>query len=130
MGQAHQVADDQHTIDERDTMLALAMLGFLRRAGCLRLRSQQIKDSTVPCHWRNLPKWRVTALERESAEAAGTRLRKRHRKVREQLLMFVSDWEAQTQQSGRQGASRVRGEAARLPEGAVGELRQVLRCGP
>lgn len=84
----------------------------------------------MPCHWRNLPKWRVTALEPESTEAAGNRLRKRHRRVREQLLMFVSDREVQTQQSGRQGASRVRGGAARLPEGAVGELRQVLRCDP
>ena len=93
---AHQVRDMRYAINAGGTNFAPAMLAFLQRAVHLGRKREQVKDSTMQRHRRELLKRLAAVLEPEPTQADGIRLRKRYLKVREQLLVFMSDREVPT----------------------------------
>lgn len=60
---AHQVRDVQYAIDARDTIFAPAMLAFLERAVHLGRKREQVQDSTMQRHRREVLKRLAAALE-------------------------------------------------------------------
>ena len=104
---AHQVRDVQYAIDAGDTIFAPAMLAFLQRAVHLGRKREQVKDSTMQRHRRELLKRLAAVLELEPTQADGIRLRKRYLKVREQLLVFMSDREVPTTNNVSEQALRM-----------------------
>ena len=87
---AHQVRDMQYTIDTGNTIFAPAMLAFLQRVVQLVRKRVQFQDGTMPRHRRELPKRLAVVLELEPTQADGIQPRKRYRKARERLLVFMS----------------------------------------
>ena len=90
---AHQVRDGHYATD---AIFAPAMLEFPRRAVRLGRERAQLKDRTMQRHRRELLKQLRAVLELEPAQANGIRLRNPNLKVREQLLVFMSDREVPT----------------------------------
>ena len=88
---AHQFRDVQYALDVGDTMFAPAKLAFLLRAVQLGRRREHVKGNTMQRHQRGLLKRLAAALELEPTQTDGIRLCKRYLKVREQLLVFMSD---------------------------------------
>ena len=104
---AHQVRDVQYAIDAGDAIFAPAMLEFLQRAVHLGRKRAQVKDRTMQRHRRELLKRLAAVLELEPTQADGIRLRKRYVKVREQLLVFMSDREVPTTNNVSEQALRL-----------------------
>ena len=103
----HHVRDMQYAIDEGDTVLAPAMLAFLQRAVQLGRKREKVQDSTMQRHRLELLKRLAAVLELEQTRAGGIRLRKRYRKVREQLLVSMSDREVPTTNNVSEQALRM-----------------------
>ena len=103
----HQVRDMQYAVDAGNTTFAPALLAFLQRAVHLGRKREQVKDSTMQRHRRELLKRLAAVLEPEPTQADGIRLRKRYLKVREQLLVFMSDREVPTTNNVSEQASRM-----------------------
>ena len=104
---AHQVRDAQYAIDVGATIFAPAMLAFLQRVVQPWRKREQVKDSTMQRHRRELLKRLEAVLELEPTQADGIRLRKRYLKVREQLLVFMSDREVPTTNNVSEQALRM-----------------------
>ena len=104
---AHQVPEMQYAIDAGDAILEPAMLAFRQRAAHLGRKRERVKDSTMQCHRGELLKRLAAVLELGSAQVDGIQLRKRYLKVREQLLVFMSDREVPTTNNVSEQALRM-----------------------
>ena len=104
---AHQVPEMQYAIDAGDAILEPAMLAFRQRAAHLGRKRERVKDSTMRCHRRKLLKRLAAVLELGSTQVDGIRLHKRCLKVREQLLVLMSDREVPTTNNASEQALRM-----------------------
>ena len=90
---AHQLRDAQYAIDAGDAVLGPALQAFLVRAMRVGQRRARLRDSTLKRHQRDLGRRLDKLLELEPTQADGQRLLKRYGKIRDSLLVFVTDRE-------------------------------------
>ena len=90
---AHQMRDVRYALEAGDTIFAPGMKAFLERAFRLGQKRERVQDRTLARHRRDMLRRLDALLELEPTQADGLRLRKRYRKVREQLLVFLSERE-------------------------------------
>ena len=90
---AHQLRDAQYAIDAGDAVFGPALQAFLVRVMRVGQRRERLRDSTLKRHQRDLGRRLDKLLELEPTQADGQRLLKRYGKIRDSLLVFVTDRE-------------------------------------
>ena len=90
---AHQLRDAHYALDAGDEVFGPALKEFVLQALGVGARRERLQDSTLQRHRRDRERRLAALLEWEPQQADGKRLRARYRKIRDSLLVFVTDRE-------------------------------------